>query len=454
MTAEERKEASRVPLLLGMAVALLLLIACGNVASLSLVRASARHRELATRVALGASRAALVRQLVLEGGIIAVGAGLLGILIAWTLVRSPTLVHTVVSRPDPHLGLDLRVLGVATAVSLLTAMLVSLLPVTMLFRSSPAAILKDGGAALRRTFGQRMLIAGQVGASLVLLVAAAIVVSAFRRILSTHGDVDPRSVTYALLDSRTAIPERETQLTFYRTLLARAASEPDIEHAALTSTVPPLPWSHRAFVFRHGEDPPREVLAGREAELGLGVNAIAASEDFFHTMRIPLLRGRGFTTMDLDRSDRVVIVSRRLADGLWPGRDAVGQLLAWPSSEGPTRSLRVVGVVADTREISLATDASPAMYLPIAQVPPWNLVLVLRGRPGAPVAPDALRRLVAAVDPTVVVLGGKTLHNELQNQLRPHRTASAWIAVFGAIALLLASIGLYGVVVGRITYNS
>src|SRR5258708_847317 len=200
MAAEERDDLSRVPGLLAIAVAMLLLIACGNVACLSLVRATARRRELATRVAIGASRAALVRQVVLEGALLAAGAGVVGIIIAQLLVRSASLVNTVVSMQGMDLSLDPRVLAVAITASTLTAILVSILPAMQILRLAPGAVLKDGGGGAARPAmtGQRILVTTQVSASLVMLSAAAMIYSAFHRVLAAHERFDPG----ALVDGR------------------------------------------------------------------------------------------------------------------------------------------------------------------------------------------------------------------------------------------------------------
>ncbi|HEU4630323.1 MAG TPA: ADOP family duplicated permease [Gemmatimonadaceae bacterium] len=453
MTAEERAAVSRVPRLLAAAVALLLLIACGNVASLSLVRAAARRRELATRVALGASRAALVRQVVAEGVVVAMAAGALGIAIARALVSSATLVQTVAPLP-PHsgqgtgLGIDAAVLAAALAATTLTAVLVSLLPAVQAFRTAPGAMLREGGGAVRRRSagGQRALVVAQVGASLVLLSASAITFGAFQRVLDAHDAVDPRTLTDASLEVVASLPDTARRVAFYRAVLARATAEPAIAGAALTTTIPPFQWSGGATVFRRGEEPPPGTPAERMRELGLRVEAVELSPGFFDVMRIPLLRGRDFTARDDERSAPVAIVNRRLAAALWPGQDPIGQYLAWPAAAGaPRPPLRVVGVVADTRDLSL-TSVPLAMYVPFLQHPGSNLGLVVRARGNAPVSASTLRRLVADVDPGVAVLGGRTLLDRLRAELAPQRTASAWVGVFGVIALLLAAIGLYGVV--------
>jgi predicted permease len=455
MTAEERDELERVPLLLAMAVGLLLLIACVNIANLSLVRVSARRRELATRIALGASRAALVRQVAIEGAIVAVAAAALGIVIAQLLVRSSTLVESVVSFSQMDLRIDLRVLGVAVAACTLTAIVISLVPAVHIARLAPGAVLKDGGGAIRRRARtQRALVATQVAASLVLLSAAATMFGTFQRVLAAHAGFDPRGIIDARLEVDEWSRDTTRQMAFYRAVLARAVLEPEIAGAALSTTVPPFQWSSTVSVFRRGEEPTPGALTGRELELGLRTNVHRVSETFFDVMRIPLLRGRTFNDTDDERSDPVVIVSRRVADELWPGQDPIDRWIAWPAVEGRARApLRVVGVVADTRDAALAGEPPLAMYLSIEQRPGGNHLLVLRGRGmGAPSASE-LRRVVAAVNSSVTVLGGRTLIDRLGDVVRPQQRASAGIAVFGAIALILASIGLYGIVAQGVLYR-
>ena len=448
MTANERAEAGRVPRLLAVAVGLLLLIACGNVASLSLIRVASRQRELATRVALGASRGRLIRQVVLEGTVIAATAAALGIAVAVLLVRSTSLVEAVISMDGMDLGIDLRVLAVAIVASTLTAALISVAPAVHAARLPPGAVLKDGArAGRRRAHGQRLLVGAQVAASLVLLSAAATIFATFTRVLDAHGATDPQALTDVRLQRPKSIVTADQQMAFYRAVIARAEAEPGVQAATLASTVPPFQWSRRVTVFRRGDEPSRAVLAGRELELGARVLMTDVSESFFDVMRIPLLRGRDFSTRDDLGSERVTVVNRRLADMLWPDRDPIGQVIAWPSVEGPARPpLRVVGVVGDVRDVALEADPQPGMYVPFAQHPNGSLLLLVRGRAAQPVSAADMRRIVAAVDPSAVALGGRTLQDRILEAIRTQRRASAGIAVFGVIALLIAAMGLYGVV--------
>ena len=449
MITDEREEMSRVPTLLAVAVGLLLLIACGNVATLSLVRVASRRRELATRVALGASRAGLVRQVMLEASVIAVVAAALGILLARALVKSATLVQTVVSMSDLDLTTDPRVLSVAVAASTLTMLLISLLPALHVMRLPPGAVLKEGGRVVRgRSLGQRALVAAQVAASLVLLAASATIFATFQRVVAGHQLLDPKGLTDISFEFPPGLADDPAKrLAFRRALLARASSEPDIEGAAFTTTIPPFQWGGRATVFRRGEEPSATALVGREFELGTRASVVDISQSLFDVMHIPLLRGRTFTASDDERSQPVVILNRVLAETLWPGRDPIGQWIAWPAVEGPARPpMQVVGVVADTRDVALSGNRPLTMYVHYAQRPGARPPLIVRGRASTPVSQDVLRRLVASVDPSVTVLGGRTLLDRLESELRPQRTAGAWIAAFGVIALMLAAIGLYGVV--------
>jgi predicted permease len=448
LTAEERARLSRVPRLLAAAVGLLLLIACGNVASLSLIRAAARRRELATRLALGASRAALVRQVGFEGIVIAAGAGLLGVLVARLLVQSATLVQTVIPMAGVDLRMDLRVLMIAVAASTLTAVIVALVPSIQILGVPAGAVLKDGGGTVRRrSIGQRVLIVGQVAASLVLLSASTIVFSSFQRVLQAHDRLGPRALSDVRIEIDRSAVDAGRQPRLLQSVLERAAADPAVSGAALATTIPPFEYGSRARVFRRGEEPTAAEIAGGAVAAGLLVHAPRVSGDFFAVMRVLLVRGRTFTMRDDTLSEPVAIVSQHLAEALWPARDPIGEYLAWPTAEGAPRApLRIVGVAADTRDVSLSGDPTPTMYLPYTQDPGLNPLLLLRGRGDTPVPETAARRIVDAADPSLSVLGTRTLSDRLRDKVQPQRMASAWIGVFGAIALLLAGIGLYGVV--------
>jgi predicted permease len=400
MVSYDRDELSRIPRLLAMAVAMLLLIACANVASLSLVRAAARRRELATRLALGASRGALVRQVAIEGALLAVGAGLFGILFARVIVRSAALVHSVIPLDDIDLRTDPRVLAVAFAAAALTAVLVSLAPALQVSRVPPGAVLKEGGrGSARRRSGQRLLVGVQVGASLVLLASATIVFGSFQRVLVGHESVDPRGLSFGVLDAGALMPDTTRQLAFLQRVLDGVSANPEIAGAAITSGIPPMPWANHATVYRRGEEPVPNGPS-REQDSGARAEEYPVSGSFFDVMKIAIVRGRKFSAADGPSSQRVVIVSRRLADQLWPDKEPVGQLLSFPEGSGPTyRPLLVVGVAADTRDVSLSPVPPLAVYVPFTQHADANSrTLLVRGRGGTFPA----RRIRGLVEQVVV----------------------------------------------------
>jgi putative ABC transport system permease protein len=446
MTPAERDDLARVPRLLAMAVVVLLLIACGNVAALFLVRASARRRELATRLALGASRAALVRQVALEGILVAIVAAMLGVGIASLLVRSATVVGAVVSMTDLDLAIDRRVLLVAVAATALTSLVVSLAPAFQISHVSPSAVLKDGGGASRRSRLHRVLVGAQVGASLVMLYAAAILFGAFERVLSTQDRYEPASLVD--IGIRTKLRDTATFLDVQRRALERVAAEPSVGDAALANTILPFQWSSGVRVYRRGEEPPPGPLPPAQSDVALRATLVAVSPTYFRTVRIPLVGGRGFDVADRLGATPVAIVSRALADALWPRRDPIGQFVAWPPLDGPPRApLLVVGVADDMERMLDNTQRPiPVLFVPLAQQPYQYPVLLVRGRRGS--APDfaLLRQTIAEVDSRIVVRGGRTLASRLDEHLRPQRMASVWVAAFGIIALLLTGIGVYGVV--------
>ena len=450
MASYDRDEVERLPRLVAAAVAMVLLIACANVANLSLVRSTARRRELATRLALGASRRSLAGRLAIEGAMVAAFAGALGLGLAELAVRWTPIVQTLVAMPDPDLSLDWRVVGAAAALALGVAVIVSIASIAHVLRVPPGAVLKDGaaGAMRRRSRVQRLLVAGQVAASLVLLGASGAVFDAMQRMLTVDPGFDVHGVTYALLDPYQARRDSAGQLAFYRAVLARAAEDRDVAGAAFTTTPPPQEWSTRAAVFRAGEAPSRAQLAGHDFDFPIRSYIDYVSPSLFGVLRIPLLRGRAFTSSDDEHSTRVVIVSRRLADALWPGQNPIGKLLDWPNLAGaPRPPLLVVGEAADTKHASLA-DAQPplVMYLPYVQEPMTKLFFLVRSRSGAPMSAAWMRRIVAGVAPTVTVENPRPLANVIALTVQPDRLASVWIGVFGGIALLLAAVGLYGVV--------
>jgi putative ABC transport system permease protein len=322
------------------------------------------------------------------------------------------------------------------------------MPSMQVLRVPAGEVLKSfsWSAGGRRSRGLRVLVAVQVGASLVLLVAASMISSAFHRVLTAQDALDPKGLFDAFVDIGSARRDRPQQLAYYRSLLDHAATDRSVVAATLTSTIPPFQWADHATIFRRGEEPARSALVGHELDLGYHVSAVVISEDFFRVMRVPVVEGREFTAQDDDSAPHVTILSRRLADTLWPGQNPIGGFVAWPAVTGaPRPPLEVVGVARDTQDLE-SGGAPLALYVPFAQQPGRNLALAVRTANDRPFVTADFVRLGASVDPDVNIRGGQTLRDRLESEMAPEHTASVWIAVFGSIALLLAAIGLYGVI--------
>jgi len=452
MIADEREALERIPRLLTAAVVLLLLIACANVANLSLVRAASRRRELATRVALGASRASLVGRFLIEGSVLACCGGVLGVAVAQLLVRSSAIMNTVAPMPG-RVGigepLNLTVLGVTFGICALAAIIVSIGPSLHAIALPPGLLLKDGaaGAVRRRSIGLRALVVVQVSASLVLLTGAAVVFSTFRRTLAMDLGFDAHRLTSIRIASREAGYDSTRQVQLNRELLRHAELQPGIAHAALASVVPPAGWASTGWTFRGGEAPSPSIGVSNNPAGGVRSFSDVVSPDFFETMRIPIVAGRAFLPADDERAEPVVVVSRSLASQLWPGENAIGRLFSRAPLRGQARPpLRVVGVAGDTRHSLVTAEPKPTYYIPFAQAPQTNPVLVMRARDDTPLSAAWLKQLVADVDPAVSMMTLESPTERVAEQLQPQRVAGLWIGAFGVMALVLAAIGLLGVV--------
>ena len=449
MTADEREDAIRLPRLLSIAVSLLLLIACANVAGLLLVRAAGKRREMATRLALGASRASLVRGRFVEGAILAVAAALLGTMIAQALARSATIANTVMGMSDLDVRLNWRVLGVSLAAGCLTATLVSIAPALHVSRARIGMLIKDGagGAVGIRSRGQRALVVVQVAASLMLLAAASMIYGAVERMRRVDLGFETRAVSFAFIRSAASGLDSAGRIVFYRELLDRARSEPGIAAAALTSSIPPAGWASPYPVFRRGEEPTPQAYAGHESDVSTRAYFTTQSPGLFDVLRIPFVSGRDFTDRDDALAPPVAVINRRLAERLWPNESALGKYITRsPNSKGPRPPLLVVGVVGNVRFGSLSGDLAMVVYRPFGQDDYGNRTLMLRGRGDVTPPPSTTRRLAIAIAPHVEVTAGGTMLGHVDEELHSPRVATAWVGAFGVVALLLAAIGLYGVV--------
>jgi len=419
---------------------LVLLIACVNLAGLLLARAAGRARELAVRMALGAGRGAIARQLMTETLGLFVLGGVAGVAVAfWTA----DLLHAFLPTAFPiplrfDLRLDGRVLTFAAAVTALTGLVCGLVPALQASRVDPLPALKDSRlAGTPRLRLRSALVAGQVALTTLLLVGAGL----FLRTLQTARTIDPGFDTEGVHAARLDLTllarggsggaGERPPLTFYDQLIAGLAAEPGVESASLATSIP----------LRSLAPPTADVRADgpvSASEPGLTAALSAVTPAYFETLRVPLVTGRAFVSADTPTSRPVAVVNETLARRVWPGRSPVGERL-WQGAA----QRQVVGVVRDVKVRSLGEDPQPQIYVPLAQGFRPRARLLVRGEGDLAAA---VRRQVATLAPDLPVMESSPLREAITFALFPQRMAAAIAGALGALGLALAATGLYGVV--------
>jgi predicted permease len=425
-------------LLLASIVGLVLLIACANVANLLLARASARRREIAIRLAQGAGRGRLLRQLLTESLLLALLGGAFGLLlVAWArhalLAFLPTLPFGVTVTLD--LGLDPRVLAFTLAISLATGFVFGLVPALQSSRPELVGDLKSrAGGAQRgeRRMGLRgALVVGQVALSLLALVAAGL----FVRSLGAAQKIDPGFDTRRLLvlsfDAGLYGLDQAHGEQLFEAVRERVRALPGVAAMALAQAGP-LQGTALRSVFLEGQE---------NQSNGVFVSVDPVDPDFFRTVGVPIVAGRGFTTADRAGSLPVVVVNRTMAEKFWPHQDPIGKRFHFHSKP----MVQVVGVARDAKYGSVAEDPQPYVYQPLAQEYVTGVTLVARtsGDPGALL--PSVERQVRALAPGMPLVAAATMENQLAASLWPPRFAASLLVLFSALALGLSTVGLYGV---------
>ena len=445
----------RTPLLvLFAAVGLVLLIACANVANLFLARATTRQGELSVRKALGASRSRLVRQMLTESVMMAVLGGSLGLLMAALgesfVAKAASLFPSNLAEPSAaaHIasaGIDLWVLAFTLAVSLLTSILFGLAPTVWATRGEMNSSLKGEGrrSTTGRTQGYMRdgIVVAEVALAVILLVSAGLLIRSFLHLMTVDRGFDPQNVltlNISLPDSR--YQSARPMLEFEKQALDRLRVVPGVKSAG---GVFGLPLGSAAI----GGD---FTVEGQAADPGsrpfIATKAVVGGS-YFRAIGIPLLRGRYFDAHDSEAAPHVVIVSQSLARHYWPLDEALGKRLKPGFSNDAWCT--VVGVVGDTKQYSLGEPPSPAMYLPYAQAPATflmqDITVVLRAGADPLALASAARRAVQAVDPDLPVFAVATMDQLVYRSASAPRFNTALLGIFAALALVLAAVGIYGV---------
>ena len=426
-------------LILAAAVALVLLIACANVASLLLSRAMTRRREIATRAAVGASRGVIVRQLLTESIMLALIAGGVGVGLGWMAIRALGRWGSSQLPEGFPVTMDLRVLGFTAIVSLLAGIAFGVFPALQLARLDLNATLRDEGRGASsgrlHTRAKAVLVVSQIALSLVLLIAAGLLLESFSRLLRVDPGFDARDVlTMNISLSTTKYAKPEQQVEFFETLLDRVSSQPGIRSAAISATLP-LTFKRITPVLPEGL--PEVPLAQRPF-----VDIEAISPQWFETMRVPLRSGRTFTGADNATAPPVVIVNETFARQYWPGQDAVGKKVV--IGRRPDAAV-VVGVANDVKNQGLEKKPQAQLYLPFPQLPWSDMNLLLRTNVPPQDAIAAMRAQVSAIDSAQPITDVQTAEELIDSSRAQPRFTSLLIGVFSATALILAIVGVYGV---------
>jgi predicted permease len=452
MYPDDRSEVSGLLALLSGAVALLLAIACANVAGMLLLRAMGRTREIAIRLATGATRQRILSQLLTEGLVLALIAGTIGVLLAACSTQT-ILAASQGTAPSliRHAGAEINgtVLAFTLLATVATGLLAALAPAMQSLKVDLTNSLKSGlpGSGVRSTRLRSVLVAGQVALSLVLLSGAGLLFSGLYRIVTADPGFDATDTAMAAGDLTLEQYSEERGLAFYRELLGRLGAMPGVVSASLALSVPPTEWPGATSIFHPGQEPAPEELQGHEFELGLRVNINHISPNYFRTLRISLLAGRDFTDSDRAGAPGVVIVSNKLAEKMWPGENPIGQRIAYPRWEGPRRPpFEVIGVAQDVRHLALTSAAPLLLYVPIAQEYDGRARVVVRTTPGNQSGIAMIQRAVAATDKSVAVFDAQTGAQHSADSLWQQRMAATWIGAFSLMALLAAVVGLYAVI--------
>ena len=425
------------------AVGAVLLIVCVNVANLLLARGTSRARELAIRIALGASRHRLARQLLTESLILAIAGGAAGVGLAVALIR--VLVRLA---PDgvpfvSQMALNVPALAAAGALTLTSLLLFGMLPALASSRQKPADALKENaagsGVAWRTLRLRDSLVVAEMALAVVLMVSAGLLVRSFASVMSRHPGVDVDRILAARISVPSARYQKDADVVRFYDRLTRALKEvPGITAAAATSYLPAGGGGFglgRVFLIEGQPEPP----SGRDYPASWNV----ITPDYFHTLGIPLMRGRGFTEHDTATSTPVIVINDTLARRMFPGEDPIGRRIRSWRDENQLRE--IVGIVADVRYEGLADQDRGLVYVPHQQNS-WRVLVVAARAAGDPAAlASALRETVNRIDPNLGLGRLGTLSQFASASVSRERFSAALLAAFAGVAVLLAAVGIYGV---------
>jgi predicted permease len=425
------------------AVGLVLLVTCTNLAGLMLARATDRRREIAIRLAMGANRLRLIRQLLTESVLLSFVGGAAGVLLALWIVKALLAFKPPIDFPlAMDIEMDWRVLLFSLTVSLVAGAIFGLAPALQATRPNITTALKDtaaqGGAA--RTRLRSVLVVAQIALSLVVLIAAGLVVRTLQKLQTMNPGFDPQNALMMSFDLGLQGYDEARGQQFFRQVIERVETLPGVESAAIGNYIPLSLNFNSSNIF----------VEGKPAERGDNVPlAMVASVGprYFKTLRTPIVQGREFTEQDQEKSELVAIVNetfvRRLMPELQTSAEAIGKRFSFSKPDRPLR--RIVGVAKDGRYFNIAEDPRMFVWTPMSQDYASGALVVVRTKSNPEAMVGAVRGQVQSLDPNLPLFDVTTLTGHMQFALFPARIAATVLGVFGLVALMLAAIGVYGI---------
>lgn len=430
------------------AVMLFLIVACANVASLQLARATARRRDLAVRLALGARRWHVLRALLSESFLLSAAAGVLGAIVsAWSLGAVVALIPDGALPPHVHPSVDPRALLFTCAISLAVGALVAVLPGVASLRRDLTDIIKEGArsagpglGSIRRPSAQQLLVVGEIALAMTLLTCAGLMLRSLDRQLHVALGFEPRGVTIAVLTLPDSRYTPAARVAFVDRLTARLRTVPRVASASVSSS---LPFTHNSSAAILLPD----VAPSDDARVRYYRNVV--TPQFFSTLAIPILQGRPFTEQDRAGAPLVAIVNQHAAMRIWRRGGAVGRHVRLGSAAGPL--VEIVGVAASARYRDLTTDLAgarvePDVYFPYAQRTDRDIEIAVRSADGLPVSLTSLQQAVAELDEGLPLYRVRALERAVAQETSTARFGSTLLVIFSAGALLMAAVGLYGLI--------
>lgn len=440
---EQLAGGTRTPLLiLAGAVGCVLLIACANVANLLLARATGRRKEIAIRIALGAGRAQLLRQLLAESLLLGLAGAVLGLAFAASGVSALLSIAPNLLPEIMVVRVDAAVVLFTLAVGLLTGALFGLAPALQATRATVHDALKEGGSASAGKYSntlRNLLAVAEIALSLLLLTGAALLLRSFFALVNVNPGFDPSNlVTIEIATPRNRYPEGRQVADFYSQLMQRMAALPQVESVA-AATSPPFSQNRMDIGYRVEGEPP--LPPGRSQAAWVRM----VTPSYFSAARIPLIGGRAFDDRDTTDAPLVVIVNESFAKKHWPGANPLGKRISFGGDDGEPEWREVVGVAGNVRSFGLENEEPPAAYQPYFATPVRAVTLLVRSRSGASQIAPQLRSLIREMDREIPLAGVGTMEQRMAGSLAQRRFTMLLLGAFAMVALALAVVGIYGV---------